>query len=203
MNSFWKRSLDLVLAVVLLIVLSPLMLLTAIAIKLGDGGPVLFVQKRCGAGNRAFRCYKFRTMRVDADERLAALIENDPEAAEQWRIYQKLDPDPRVTMIGKWLRKSSLDELPQLFNILRGEMSVIGPRPITAGEVHRYGELYPYYVAVRPGVSGLWQVNGRNRLTYPERVALDVEYVKSWSIWMDLGILLKTIPAVLFASGAR
>jgi lipopolysaccharide/colanic/teichoic acid biosynthesis glycosyltransferase len=123
-----------------------------------------------------------------------ARLANDPKAAAEWAQFQKLKHDPRVTLLGRLLRKSSLDELPQLLNIVRGEMSVIGPRPVTSAEVHRYGVDYPYYVAVRPGVLGLWQVSGRNRLTYPERIALDVKYVRTWSIWADVVILFRAIP---------
>ena len=145
---------------------------------------------------------KFRSMRVDAEVRLAQLLEDDPVAREEWSSYQKLRKDPRVTVVGRILRKSSLDELPQLVNILRGEMSLIGPRPVTAAEVNRYGSAYPFYTAVRPGVLGLWQVMGRNRLTYPERVALDVRYVMNWSIWQDLRICMLAIPVVLLGLGA-
>lgn len=202
-NSLMKRVIDLSLALPLLVFLSPILLLIALIVRMSDGGTALYAQKRCGAHNKVFTCYKFRTMRVDADKRLEALLASDPVAAEQWREYQKLDPDPRITAVGGFLRKSSLDELPQLINILRGEMSIIGPRPVTPREIHRYGEFFAYYSAVRPGVTGLWQVNGRNKLTYPERVALDVQYVRNWSIWMDLAILAKTVPAVLFGSGAK
>ena len=141
-------------------------------------------------------------MRVDAEARLAELLEKNPRAAAEWARFQKLRNDPRVTTLGRILRKSSLDELPQLLNILRGEMSVIGPRPVTAAEMARYGSDVPYYTAVRPGVLGLWQVKGRNRLTYPERVALDVQYVKTWSIWQDFKIVAMAIPVVLLGLGA-
>ncbi|HOY79542.1 MAG TPA: sugar transferase, partial [Hyphomonadaceae bacterium] len=139
---------------------------------------------------------------LDAQERLEELLAKDPEAAAEWAQFQKLRKDPRVTAIGRFLRKSSLDELPQLLNIIRGEMSVIGPRPVTSGEIHRYGPSYPFYTAVRPGVLGLWQVKGRNKLTYPQRVAYDVQYVKTWSIWQDLKILFMAVPVVLFGLGA-
>ena len=134
--------------------------------------------------------------------RLAELLEKNPRAAAEWARFQKLRNDPRVTTLGRILRKSSLDELPQLLNILRGEMSVIGPRPVTAAEMARYGADVPYYTAERPGVLGLWQVKGRNRLTYPERVALDVQYVKTWSIWQDFKIVAMAIPVVLLGLGA-
>jgi exopolysaccharide production protein ExoY len=201
-KSALKRVMDLVLAIPVMIFLSPLMLALAILVKLGDPGAAIFVQVRCGRNGETFKCYKFRTMRLDADARLKHLLETDPEARAEWDKYQKLRVDPRVTYIGKFLRKSSLDELPQLFNILRGEMSVIGPRPITSGEIFRYGSNFHYYSAVRPGVLGQWQVSGRNALTYDERVAMDVDYVRSWSLWNDAKILVKAVPVVFGGGGA-
>ncbi len=201
-KSALKRLMDLVLAVPVMIFMSPLMLALAILVKLGDPGAAIFVQVRCGRNGETFKCYKFRTMRLDADARLKHLLETDPEARAEWDKYQKLRVDPRVTYMGKFLRKSSLDELPQLFNILRGEMSVIGPRPITSGEIFRYGSNFHYYSAVRPGVLGQWQVSGRNALTYDERVAMDVDYVRSWSLWNDAKILVKAIPVVFGCGGA-
>ena len=201
-KSALKRLMDLFLAVPVMIFLSPLMLALAILVKLGDPGAAIFVQVRCGRNGETFKCYKFRTMRLDADARLKHLLETDAEARAEWDKYQKLRVDPRVTYMGKFLRKSSLDELPQLFNILRGEMSVIGPRPITSGEIFRYGSNFRYYSAVRPGVLGQWQVSGRNALTYDERVAMDVDYVRSWSLWNDAKILVKAIPVVFGGGGA-
>jgi Undecaprenyl-phosphate galactose phosphotransferase WbaP len=201
-KSVLKRAMDIILAVPVLIFVSPLMLAIAIMVKLGDPGAALFVQVRCGRNGETFKCYKFRTMRLDADARLKHLLETDAAARAEWEKYQKLRNDPRVTFLGKFLRKSSLDELPQLFNILRGDMSVIGPRPITSGEIFRYGSNFHYYSAVRPGVLGKWQVNGRNALSYDERVAMDVEYVRSWTIWSDVKILAKAVPVVLGGGGA-
>jgi exopolysaccharide production protein ExoY len=202
-NSTMKRVMDLVFVLPVLVFTSPLLLTIYALIKIFDPGPALFTQWRVGRNGQQFIVYKFRSMRVDAEERLQQLLKNDPKAAAEWASYQKLRNDPRVTLIGRFLRKSSLDELPQLLNILRGEMSVIGPRPVTALEVQqRYGVAYPYYTAVRPGVLGLWQVMGRNALTYPERVALDVQYVKTWSVWQDFKIVFKAIPVVLLARGA-
>lgn len=201
-KSVLKRAMDLILSIPLLIVISPLMLAIAILVKLGDPGAALFVQVRCGRNGETFKCYKFRTMRADADARLKNLLETDPEARAEWDTFQKLRNDPRVTFLGKALRKSSLDELPQLFNILRGEMSVIGPRPITSGEIYRYGSNFRYYAAVRPGVLGQWQVSGRNALTYDERVAMDVDYVRTWTIWNDVKILFKAVPVVFGGGGA-
>jgi exopolysaccharide production protein ExoY len=197
-----KRLMDVLVAFPVLIFLSPLLIAICVAIKVFDPGPVLFRQLRVGRHGEQFTVLKFRSMRVDAEARLAQLLATDPVAREEWDRYQKLRCDPRVTFIGGLLRKSSLDELPQLVNILRGEMSLIGPRPVTAAETHRYGSAYPFYTAVRPGVLGLWQVKGRNRLTYPQRIALDVRYVTMWSIWQDLKICILAIPVVLLGRGA-
>lgn len=201
-TSVLKRAMDLVMALGVLVFLSPVFLLVYVLIRTLDPGPALFSHLRVGRDGRMFTVYKFRTMRLDAQERLDELLAKDPEAAAEWAKFQKLRKDPRVTAIGRFLRKSSLDELPQLLNIIRGEMSVIGPRPVTSGEIHRYGPSYPFYTAVRPGVLGLWQVKGRNKLTYPQRVAYDVQYVKTWSIWQDLKILFMAVPVVLFGLGA-
>ena len=201
-SSAIKRVLDLVLASIAVVFLSPLLILIYALLKIFDPGPALFTQLRVGKDGKTFTVYKFRTMRVDAQARLDQLLASDPRAAAEWSQFQKLRNDPRVTLLGRLLRRSSLDELPQLLNIVRGEMSVIGPRPVTSAEVHRYGIYYPYYIAVRPGVLGLWQVSGRNRLTYPERIALDVRYVRTWTIWADIVILFRAVPVVLFGKGA-
>lgn len=201
-TSALKRLMDVLVSFPLLVFLSPLLMGIYAAIKVFDPGPALFRQLRVGRDGEQFVVLKFRSMRVDAEARLDQLLAGDPAARAEWNRYQKLRNDPRVTVVGRILRKSSLDELPQLVNILRGEMSLIGPRPVTAGEVHRYGSAYPFYTAVRPGVLGLWQVMGRNRLTYPERVALDVRYVMNWTIWQDLRICMLAIPVVLLGLGA-
>lgn len=201
-GSPWKRALDLLIAAPLAVFLSPLLLVLALAIRCSDRGPALFVQTRYGLGGRTFSCFKFRTMVADAGERLEALLAADPAAREEWARDRKLRNDPRITRFGRFLRKSSLDELPQLINILRGEMSIVGPRPIVREEIERYGRSFGHYCAVRPGVTGLWQISGRNDTTYEERVALDVEYVERWSIWLDLRIIALTLPAVLFSRGA-
>lgn len=197
-----KRALDIALAAPLALFLSPFLLCIALIIRLRDRGPALFVQDRYGLGGRTFRCFKFRTMVPDAAERLKSLLESDPAAREEWAKDQKLRNDPRITPIGNILRKTSIDELPQLINILRGEMSIVGPRPIVRDEIDKYGVHFADYCAVRPGVTGLWQVSGRNDTTYDERVALDVEYVARQSFWLDVRIILMTIPAVLFSRGA-
>ena len=202
-HSSVKRIMDLVFVFPVLVFTSPLLMMIYALIKILDPGPALFTQLRVGRDGQQFVVYKFRTMRVDAEDRLQHVLKSDPRKAAEWAKYQKLRNDPRVTLIGRFLRKSSLDELPQLLNILRGEMSVIGPRPVTALEVQqRYGAAYPYYTAVRPGVLGLWQVKGRNSLTYPERIAFDVQYVKTWSVWQDFKIVFMAIPVVLLARNA-
>lgn len=197
-----KRAGDACAALALLVFCAPLMGLIALAIKAQDGGPVLFRHVRCGRDGRAFGLWKFRTMRVDAAERLAALLEEDPNAEAEWHRTRKLRRDPRVTRLGRVLRRSSLDELPQLLNILRGDMSVVGPRPVMADELSAYGPARAQYEAVRPGVTGLWQVSGRNALSFEERVRLDSAYVSGWSLRADAVILARTVPVVLTAQGA-
>ena len=197
-----KRGLDVVTALALLVFTAPLLLGIALAIRAQDGGPVLFRHTRCGRGGASFGLWKFRTMHPDAAERLAALLEGDPHAEAEWARTRKLRRDPRVTRLGRFLRRSSLDELPQLVNILRGDMSVVGPRPVMADELARYGALAPLMSAARPGVTGLWQVSGRNDLDFATRVALDADYVRRWSLARDARILLRTVPVVLLAKGA-
>jgi exopolysaccharide production protein ExoY len=192
-----KRVVDLIVAVPALVLLSPLLLLVAAAIRLTMGGPVLFAQQRIGYGGRRFCCYKFRSMRDGAEDVLDRHLAADPAATREWAEMRKLRNDPRVTPLGRLLRKSSLDELPQLWNVLRGEMSCVGPRPIVDDELIRYGAQAEAYLAARPGLTGLWQVSGRNRLSFGERVAIDGHYADSWSMRLDLSILPRTIPALL------
>lgn len=201
-SSRLKRAMDLALAIPTVVFAAPIMGAIALGVRLSGPGEMVFKQHRIGVAGKTFLCLKFRTMRPDAAERLEKLLASDPQAAEEWKKYQKLKNDPRITPFGAFLRKTSLDELPQLINIIRGEMSVIGPRPITSGEIFRYGSDFHYYKAAKPGVIGLWQVNGRNRLTYEQRVAMDIEYAATWTIWSDIKITLKAIPAVLFGGGA-
>ncbi|MFN3523120.1 MAG: sugar transferase [Phenylobacterium sp.] len=201
-ESVLLRLLDLAVAVAALIFFAPLMVLVGLVVWLQDGGPIFFAQRRVGFQGRTFRCLKFRTMVVDADRRLEELLRTSPEARREWEADHKLRKDPRITPLGEFLRKSSLDELPQLFNVLRGEMSVVGPRPITDAEICRYGRWFRYYRAVRPGMTGMWQVSGRNHVDYRRRVALDVLYVQRRSLGCNLMILLRTIPAVLLRSGS-
>lgn len=196
------RAFDVVIAALALLFAAPLLVVVAIAVKMADGGPALFGHERIGAGGRTFRCLKFRSMVVDADVRLARLLEADPAARSEWMRDHKLRRDPRITAIGEFLRKSSLDELPQLFNVLRGEMSIVGPRPIVAAEAPRYGDRFAWYCRVRPGITGLWQVSGRNNTTYRRRVAMDTVYARNKSLWWDAKIVFLTVPAVLFARGS-
>jgi len=197
-----KRCLDVSVAATALFVLLPLMLLVVLAVR-HDGGPALFRHTRLGRHGRPFACLKFRSMVVDADEALRRHLDRDAAARQEWAATQKLTHDPRVTRLGRMLRKSSLDELPQLINVLRGEMSLVGPRPIVPDEAARYGELFEPCFSVRPGVTGLWQVSGRSDCPYEERVRLDARYAREWSLAQDLAILIKTVPAVLAQRGSR
>jgi exopolysaccharide production protein ExoY len=192
-----KRLIDVSFAIAGLVLAGPLMLLIALLMKVLDPGPVFFAHDRVGFGGRSFRCYKFRSMAVNADALLAQHLACDPEAAREWHATQKLRHDPRVSFLGKCLRRSSLDELPQLFNILLGEMSCVGPRPIVPAELERYGSSADYYLRARPGLTGLWQVSGRSSAEYATRVRLDAGYVRSWSLWADFGILCRTPRALL------
>ncbi|MBX7201298.1 MAG: sugar transferase [Rhodospirillaceae bacterium] len=196
-NGAAKRAFDLFVAGAVLVFLLPLFLTVALLIKLNDNGPVFYQHKRVGRQGRRFGCLKFRTMAIDAEERLAHILLTDPQAAQEWEACQKLRQDPRVTKIGAFLRKTSLDELPQIWNVLRGEMSIIGPRPVTRAELNRYGRDRRYYLLVRPGITGLWQVNGRSSVGYEARIRYDREYLEEWSWLGELWILLMTVPAVL------
>jgi len=196
-----KTMFDALVAFLLLLALSPLFLALAVLIR-SDGGPVLFGHKRLGENGRHFRCLKFRSMVVDGDAVLQQVLQTDPHARMEWNATHKLHNDPRITPLGRILRKTSIDELPQLLNVLRGEMSLVGPRPIIDAEVPRYGLNISYYFEAKPGITGLWQVSGRSNTTYEHRVRLDVWYVRNWSLWHDIAILLKTLPAVLKKEGA-
>jgi lipopolysaccharide/colanic/teichoic acid biosynthesis glycosyltransferase len=196
------RALDVTIALVALIFVLPLMGVIAFAIFLQDRGPVVFAHRRIGRGGKSFYCYKFRSMAVDAEARLAELLARDPAAREEWARDHKLRDDPRVTPLGAFLRRSSLDELPQLVNVLQGTMSLVGPRPIVDAEISRYGKRFSHYCAVKPGITGLWQISGRNDVSYRTRVALDCLYAKSLSPRLYLWIVVVTIPAVLSRKGS-
>lgn len=196
------RTLDILIAIAALWFFAPLMLILALAIKAQDGGPITFGHARIGRDGATFKCFKFRSMVVDAETRLQNLLAADAMARAEWEVDHKLRKDPRVTALGNLLRKSSLDELPQLINVLRGEMSIVGPRPIVAAEIVRYGRSFRYYKAVRPGITGLWQASGRNNVSYRRRVAMDVLFAKRQSFGLYVYILLKTVPAVLLRDGS-
>jgi exopolysaccharide production protein ExoY len=197
-----SRITDILVAGTAIAFILPLLILIAAAVWLQDGGSPIYAQERIGLGGRVFRCYKFRSMVVDARIRLERLLAESAEARDEWERDHKLRNDPRITPIGTFLRKSSLDELPQLFNVLAGTMSLVGPRPIVAAEVARYGHRILHYYAVRPGITGLWQISGRNDVSYRRRVALDCLYVKNRSLLMDLRILTATVPAVMIGRGS-
>jgi Undecaprenyl-phosphate galactose phosphotransferase WbaP len=180
----------------------PLFLILALAIKLSSKGPVFFGHLRYGRDGKVFRALKFRTMVPNADKVLEEHLQRHPELRREWERDHKLKEDPRITGVGRWLRRYSLDELPQLINILAGHMSLVGPRPIVKSEIARYANSYDLYTRVTPGLTGLWQVSGRNNTTYGERVAFDEYYIRNWSVWMDVYILARTFQAVWLADGA-
>lgn len=195
------RTIDIVIAISAVLVLLPLLIVIFVAMKLTSPGPVLFAHRRIGKGGQTFPCYKFRSMVVNSAEVLEKHLAENPEARAEWQRDQKLRNDPRVTPIGRLLRRSSLDEVPQIFNVLRGEMSMVGPRPIVEGEMIRYRQYIFDYMSVKPGITGLWQISGRNNTTYRRRVALDTAYARSRNVALDLAILARTVPAVLTGSG--
>jgi len=197
----FSRVIDIVFALIAIIFTAPMLITVAAWVRLYDGGPAVFSQERIGYGGRRFRCFKFRSMVVDAERRLESLLERDPDARREWQATHKLRADPRITPLGSFLRRSSIDELPQLLNILRGDMSLVGPRPIVQAEICRYGRFFRAYCSVRPGLTGLWQVNGRNDVSYRQRVAYDVLYARRHSASLDMAIILKTVPAVLARRG--
>jgi exopolysaccharide production protein ExoY len=195
--------LDQAMAALLLVLFSPVFLVVALLIWRKDGAPILFGHYRIGQHGKLFRCLKFRSMYLDSDAMLRDLLAKDANARAEWERDHKLLNDPRITPIGNFLRRTSLDELPQLLNVLRGEMSLVGPRPITLAELPRYGQVRWHYLSVRPGMTGLWQVSGRNDTTYEERVELDRVFVEKHSLRMRLSILVHTLRVVLLGSGAR
>lgn len=201
-NAFVKRAFDIAISLIGLVVFGPLMLLIALLILVTDGRPVLFAHQRIGREGRPFDCLKFRTMARDPKRILELHLEKDPVARREWATLRKLQADPRITSIGAFLRKTSLDELPQLINVLRGDMSMVGPRPVVLAETARYGRYISYYCNTRPGLTGLWQVSGRNLTTYRRRVALDIYYCRNQNIYFDLLIVVRTVPVILSGHGA-
>jgi Undecaprenyl-phosphate galactose phosphotransferase WbaP len=197
-----KRFIDLTLAIIGGIILLPFLLLAALLVKVTSPGPVLYRHSRLGKNGKPFIAYKFRSMVTDSDERLQKLLESDPELKKEWNESHKLKNDPRVTPIGKILRRTSIDELPQIINILKGEMSLVGPRPITEAEVEKYGEDFNRIFSATPGLTGLWQVSGRSDSDYTARISYDTYYLQSWSVWLDIWVIFKTFGAVARGRGA-
>jgi Undecaprenyl-phosphate galactose phosphotransferase WbaP len=201
-NRALKRAFDITAVTLGGLVILPVLVALALAIRIDSPGPILYRQRRLGRDGRVFRVWKFRSMVVDADERLAELLASNDQARTEWDATQKLVDDPRVTRIGRLLRKTSLDELPQLWNALTGEMSLVGPRPIVEDEVAKYADAFELYTQVRPGITGFWQVSGRSDTSYDYRVELDAYYVRNWSLWLDIEILIRTVRVVLGREGA-
>jgi Undecaprenyl-phosphate galactose phosphotransferase WbaP len=197
-----KFLIDLAATLVGGLIIFPLIIIIAILIKIDSPGPIFYLQTRIGQGGKPFKAWKFRTMVPNAARSLQDYLDKHPELRDSWEKDRKLRRDPRVTRIGSFLRRTSLDELPQLWNILRGEMSLVGPRPIVDEEIERYGDKFPLYTKVIPGLTGLWQVSGRNNITYQERVNLDAYYVRNWSVWLDIYILIRTLWVVVTGEGA-
>jgi len=200
----WKRGFDIIFSLFALIVSLPIAIPIMIAIKLTDRGPIFYKQKRVGYQGKEFYIYKFRSMYPDADKRLKEILEKDPEAKKEWEKTFKLKNDPRITKIGKFLRKTSLDELPQFINVLKGEMSVVGPRPVIKEELEKYYKnRAKQYISVKPGITGYWQVESRSNIdNYRQRVAMDVWYIKNKSIWHDIKIIVKTVKVMITGKGA-
>lgn len=201
-RDFLKRGFDLLFAILLLPFVIPVLLLLMVLIKLDSRGPAVFKSVRIGKDGAKFNCYKLRTMCLGADKKLEDLLESDAELKNEYDKYRKLKNDPRITRVGKLLRTFSLDELPQIFNVLKGEMSFVGPRPAVEEEIPKYGILFKYYKSVLPGITGMWQVNGRNNTSFDERVKLDVVYRKNLNFLLDLKILFKTLPVAVKRNGA-
>jgi exopolysaccharide production protein ExoY len=197
-----KRGFDVVGAVAGIILLSPLFVMLAMLVKFSDGGRVFYGHRRIGRNGHVFHCLKFRTMVENGDQVLADHFAKNPQSRDEWLATRKLQNDPRVTRVGAVLRKLSLDELPQIFNILRGDMSIVGPRPVVKDELELYGPAADFYLKSRPGLTGLWQVSGRNDVSYNSRVAFDRQYVENWSFGSDLKIIIRTVPAVFSSRGS-
>ncbi len=193
---------DFTIALAAIIIFLPAFIIISIALGFERAGPIIFVQRRIGQHGATFVLYKFRSMHVDGDQIFADHLDSNPDAAAEWARDHKLQRDPRVTPLGSFLRRSSLDELPQLFNVLFGHMSIVGPRPIVEAEAPKYGRFFRYYCSVRPGITGLWQISGRNNVSYRRRVAMDAIYARKKTILLDMKIIAATIPAVLSRTGS-
>ena len=193
-----KSLCDIIFSLLILFAFSPLFLIIALLIKLSSRGPIFFLQERIGKNNVPFKCIKFRTMYPEAKDILQNLLNKDEKIKKEFEETHKIKNDPRITTIGKFLRKTSLDELPQFLNVLRNEMSIVGPRPIVKAEKKKYGKNLIKVLSIKPGITGLWQVSGRNNLTYKKRVMLDINYVKNYNLLMDIRILIRTFGVILF-----
>ena len=198
-----KRGIDIVGALTLLTLMAPLYLFIMLCVRVSMGSPIHFGQVRLGEKGRRFRFYKFRSMVHDSEAVLDEFLSRNDMARTEWDTFQKLEKDPRITWVGRVIRKLSLDELPQIWNVLKGDMSLVGPRPCMERQRSLYGREWDSYCAVRPGLTGLWQVSGRNRLPYAKRVELDAQYVQNWSLWLDLSILARTVTVVITGDGSR
>ncbi len=198
-----KRMFDILVASIALVFVAPLLLIVALLIRLQDGKKALYSQPRYGLHGETFYCLKLRSMVPNAAEILQATIDSNPAAKREWELTNKLTNDPRITPVGKFIRATSIDELPQLINIIRGDMSLVGPRPIPLYERTKYGEHFAYYCSVRPGLTGIWQTSGRSNVSYTQRVEMDKQYVETRTFFGDIWLMLKTVPAVLLSDGAK
>ena len=197
----FKAVIEKIIAALFLLLLSPLFVILTILVKLTSRGPAFYVSERIGRNGKKFKILKYRTMRLQSDEQLEQILSESPKLAQEWNLQFKLDNDPRITSLGRFLRKTSLDELPQLWNVLCGDMAIVGPRPIVEEEIEKHGKAYDEIISVKPGITGLWQVSGRNELSYEERVRINLYYIRNWSIWLDYYILLKTPHEIFSAHG--
>lgn len=198
-----KLAFDKLFSSLALLATLPLMIIIAIILFATNGGPIFFSHSRMGKDGKAFNCLKFRTMAADSQTQLQNILTFDPIAREEWRTHHKFTRDPRVTAFGRFLRRTSLDELPQFWNVLRGDMSIVGPRPISADETRAYGEHFVTYITVRPGITGVWQTSGRSNTSFSQRVVMDVDYIKNWSLRRDINLTWQTLGVIVVADGAR
>ena len=201
-DRFFVRVFDILFSSIGIILLMPVLMVVALLVYMQDGGPIFFGQQRLGENGKRFKCYKFRSMLKNAPELLDKYLKEHPELLDEWKRDHKLKNDPRITAFGQFIRKTSLDEFPQLWNVLKGDMSLVGPRPIVEAEVEKYKKSYRFYSSVRPGITGLWQISGRNNVSYNRRVAMDRVFCKEYSFMLYLYILFATIPAVLLQRGS-
>ncbi len=204
MYPFSKRLFDILFSASVLILGLPAFALIALIIRCSARGPIFYLDNRVGMDGRLFRCVKYRTMALDASQRLTELLQSCPQSKLEWELYQKLKLDPRITPIGRFLRKTSLDELPQFWNVLKGDMSVVGPRPVTAKELEeRFGPKASKILTAKPGITGYWQTSGRSNISYEERIQLEEEYIDRRSFWFDLKLVAKTVPAMILSKDAH